>query len=458
MVNSEIVPSTISEGLARSSEMFQQAKQVIPGGVTANIKFFSPHPIFMEKGKGSRLIDVDGNEYVDYLLCYGALILGHGHPKVNEKVISFLQTNGSVFGAPHVLESTMAQKLADLFPSIEMTRFTNSGLEATLLAIRLAKAVTGKRKIAKFEGHYHGGYDQVLISVNPDLRLAGEKTTPLAVPDSKGIAEIDLENTIVLPFNDIDATEQILRKHKDELAAVILEPVQGGFIPADEYFMYHLRKVTEELGILLIFDEVKTGFRAHLGGVQSIYNVKPDLTALGKVLGGGFPIGAVGGKREIMETMSPEGKQDILIAGENNNRSTDVLFHSGTYNGHPIVLTAGLATIEILEADDTMNTLLKRSLYLRKELESLYQRYHIDVQVIGMGSMFNIVFSKERIKNYRDMKNANLELRKTIDYKLLTLGIYTKPMNRYCLSVVHTEKDIHDTIEAHEHVVKQIVS
>src|SRR5690606_4105757 len=158
MVNSEIVPSTISEGLARSSEMFQQAKRVIPGGVTANIKFFSPHPIFMEKGKGSRLIDVDGNEYVDYLLCYGALILGHGHPKVNEKVISFLQTNGSVFGAPHVLESTMAQKLADLFPSIEMTRFTNSGLEATLLAIRLAKAATGKRKIAKFEGHYHGGY------------------------------------------------------------------------------------------------------------------------------------------------------------------------------------------------------------------------------------------------------------------------------------------------------------
>lgn len=458
MANSEIVSSIISDELARSNEMFQRAKQVIPGGVTANIKFFSPHPIFMEKGKGSRLIDVDGNEYVDYLLCYGALILGHGHPKVNEKVISFLQTNGSVFGAPHVLELTMAQKLADLFPSIEMTRFTNSGLEATLLAIRLAKAVTGKQKIAKFEGHYHGGYDQVLISVNPDLRLAGDDANPTAVPDSKGIAEIDLENTIVLPFNDIDATEQILRKHKNELAAVILEPVQGGFIPADEYFMYHLRKVTEELGILLIFDEVKTGFRAHLGGVQSVYNVTPDLTALGKVLGGGFPIGALGGKKEIMEMMSPEKKGDILIAGDNNKRSTDVLFHSGTYNGHPIVLTAGLATIEILETNDAMNTLLKRSLYLRKELESLYQRYNIDVQVIGMGSMFNIVFSKERIKNYRDMKKANLELRRIIDYKLLTLGIYTKPMNRYSLSVVHTEKDIHDTIEAHEHVIKQITS
>lgn len=458
MGNFEIVPSEISEELMCSKEMFQEAKQVIPGGVTANIKYFSPHPIFMEKGKGSRLIDVDGNEYVDYLLCYGALILGHAHPEVNQKVISFLQTNGAVFGAPHALEYTMAKKLADLFPSIEMTRFTNSGLEATLLAIRLAKAMTGKRKIAKFEGHYHGGYDQVLISVNPDLRMAGDDSAPLAVPDSKGIAEFDLEHTIVLPFNDIDATEQILRKHKDELAAVILEPVQGGFIPADEYFMYHLRKLTEELEILLIFDEVKTGFRMHLGGVQSIYNVTPDLTALGKVLGGGFPIGAVGGKREIMELMSPDLGSDILIAGENEKRSDDVMFHSGTYNGHPIVLTAGLATIEILETNGTMNTLLQRSLYLRKELESLYRRYNIDAQAIGMGSIFNLVFTSDRIKNYRDLRKANLELRKKIDYKLLTLGIYTKPMNRYSLSVVHTEKDIHDTIEAHEHVIKQVAS
>lgn len=451
-----VVPNVISKNMSRSVEAFEEAKQVIPGGVTANIKYFQPHPIVMERGKGSRLIDVDGNEYVDYLLCYGALIAGHGHPKVNEAVVTFLQSTGSVFGAPHQLELAMAQKLCELFPSIDMVRFTNSGLEATLLTIRLAKAITGKRKVAKFEGHYHGGYDQMLISVNPDVMNAGHETIPRSVPDSKGISDYDLEHTIVLPFNNIAETDLILRKHKDEIAAVILEPVQGGYIPADEHFMYQLRKITEELGILLIFDEVKTGFRLHLGGAQSVYNVKPDLTALGKVLGGGFPIGAVGGKKEMMEIMSPERGNDILIAGEKNKRSDDIMFHSGTYNGHPTVLTAGLATIEVLEEGDTMRTLLKNSKMLRTELESLYHRYNIDMQAIGMGSMFNIVLSNEKISNYRDMGKANVDLRKRIDYELLKLGIYTKPMNRYSLSVAHTEKDIHDTIEVHEHVIKKI--
>lgn len=451
-----VVPSVISERMSRSVDLFEEAKQVIPGGVTANIKYFQPHPIVMTRGEGSQLFDVDGNEYIDYLLCYGALITGHAHPKVNEAVISFLQSSGAVFGAPHELELAMAQKLCELFPSIDMARFTNSGLEATLLAIRLAKAMTRKQKVAKFEGHYHGGYDQMLISVNPDVSVAGNETNPRSVPDSKGISNYDLEHTIVLPFNNITETEQILRKHKDELAAVILEPIQGGFIPADEHFMYQLRRITEELGILLIFDEVKTGFRLHLGGAQSLYNVNPDLTALGKVLGGGFPIGAVGGRKEIMEIMSPEHGNDILIAGENSKRSDDVMFHSGTYNGHPTVLTAGLATIKVLEKNDTMRLLLNNSKMLRAELEQLYARYNIDMQAVGMGSMFNIVFSNERIKSYRDMSKANLDLRKRIDYELLKLGIYTKPMNRYSLSIAHTEKDIHDTIERHEHVIKKI--
>ncbi len=451
-----VVPSVISDKMSRSVAAYEEAKKIIPGGVTANIKYFEPHPIVMDRGKGSRLVDVDGNEYIDYLLCYGALILGHAHPKVADAVVSFLQSSGSVFGAPHELEFLMAKKLCALFPSIDMVRFTNSGLEATLLTIRLAKAMTGKRKIAKFEGHYHGGYDQMLISVNPNVSDAGDETSPRSIPDSKGISDYDLEHTIVLPFNHIDKTGQILRKHRDEIAAVILEPVQGGFIPADEHFMYQLRKITEELGILLIFDEVKTGFRLHLGGAQSIYNVKPDLTALGKVLGGGFPIGAVGGKKEIMQIMSPERGNDILAAGENKQRSDDIMFHSGTYNGHPTVLTAGLATIEALESNDAMNRLLKRSKMLRTELEALYRRYNIDMQAIGMGSMFNIVFSDERIVNYRDMNKADLVLRKRIDYELLKLGIYTKPMNRYSLSVVHTEKEIHDTIEAHEHAIKKI--
>lgn len=452
-----IGPNVISEKMSRSVDAFQEAKQVIPGGVTANIKYFAPHPIVMEKGVGSRLIDVDGNEYIDYLLCYGALILGHAHPMVNEAVTNFLQNSGVVFGAPHDTELEMAHKLVELFPGVDMVRFTNSGLEATLLTIRLAKAVTGKEKVAKFEGHYHGGYDQMLISVNPNENEAGHSSKPTPVPDSKGISMRQLEQTIVLPFNDMEATERILRKHQDELAAVILEPVQGGFIPADEYFMYHLRKVTEQLGILLIFDEVKTGFRLHVGGAQSIYNVKPDLTALGKVLGGGFPIGAVGGKREIMDTMSPERGKDILVAGVKSEEEDDVMFHSGTYNGHPVVLTAGLATIDVLGKSNAMNDLLNTSKRLREELERLYERYNIDMQTVGMGSMFNIVFSNNRIKNYRDMSKTNLELRKKIDYELLKLGIYTKPMNRYSISIAHTKKEIHDTIEAHEHAIKKII-
>nr|WP_240613598.1 aspartate aminotransferase family protein [Pueribacillus theae] len=443
---------------AGSERAFQDAKEVIPGGVTANIKYFSPYPLVMEKGKGSRLLDVDGNEYIDYLLCYGALILGHGHSRVAEAVISQMNSSGTfIFGSPHQLEVEMARKLITLFPGIEMVRYTNSGLEATLLSIRLAEAYTGKRKVAKFEGHYHGGYDQMLVSVNPDAGKAGQASNPNPVPDSKGISDYHLEHTIVLPFNDLEATEKILRKHKDELSSVILEPIQGGFIPAEEKFMKGLRKITEELGILLIFDEVKTGFRLTVGGAQTIYNIKPDITALGKVLGGGFPIGAVGGKKEIMAIMSPDRGKDILTAGAKNDVKDDVMFHSGTYNGHPIVLAAGMATIEVLEEPGTMEELLRKSNNLRKELEKLYNKYNLSMKTIGMGSIFNLVFTDGPVKNYRDMAKADLELRKKIDYELLHRGIYTKPMNRYSMSVVHSRGDLQFTIDAHEKAIKKVI-
>ena len=445
----------ISNQLIKSAMAFKQAKDVIPGGVTANIKYFPPHPIVMEKGNGSKLVDVDGNEYIDYLLCYGALILGHGHPKVTEAVTKQMMTSGTVvYGTPHRLELEMARKLVRLFPAMDMVRFTNSGLEATLLAIRLAQAFTEKRKVAKFEGHYHGGYDQMLISVNPNPKKAGHPSNPRPVPDSKGISKYDLEHTVILPFNDLDATEEILREHKLELAAVILEPIQAGFIPAEQDFMIGLRKITEELGILLIFDEVKTGFRVNVGGVQSFYNIKPDLTALGKVLGGGFPIGAVGGKKEIMEMMAPDRGRDILTAGHISNEKDDILFHSGTYNGHPVVLAAGLATIEVLEEPGVMDELINKTNRLRKGLETLYQHYHIPMKTVGMGSIFNIVFVNDAVKNYRDLSKANMDLRKRIDYELLHLGIYTKPMNRYSISVPLSEEDIQYTWNAHETTIK----
>ncbi|MFS0902751.1 aspartate aminotransferase family protein [Priestia aryabhattai] len=444
-----------SNRTATSLELFEKACEVIPGGVTANIKYFDPHPLMMEKGNGSKLYDVDGNEYIDYLLCYGALILGHGHPAVFNAVTEQMKESGTtIFGTPHKLETTMAEKLIELYPGIEMVRYTNSGLEATLLAIRTAVAYTGKQKIAKFEGHYHGGYDQVLVSVNPIVEQAGNAKKPQAVGESKGLPDYYLHNTVVLPFNDVEATERILRAHADELAGIILEPVQGGFIPAEQSFMEGLRKLTEELGIVLIFDEVKTGFRLSLGGAQKAYNIKPDITALGKVLGGGFPVGAIGGKKEIMMISSAKGGRDILTAGESEGQ--DSLYHSGTYNGHPIVLAAGLATISVLEEDGVMEGLFAQTTSLRNQLEEVYKKHGINMQTVGMGSIFNIILSNQEIKNYRDMSKVDMTLRKTIDYELLNLGIYTKPLNRYSMSVVHTDEDIKRTVHAHNEALKRI--
>lgn len=434
-----------------SSQMFQQATSVIPGGVTANIKHFAPYPIFMKKGKGSKLIDVDNEEYIDYSLCYGALITGHGHPQIMETTTKHMEQIGTtIFGTPHELEVTMAEKIVELYPGIDQVRFTNSGSEAILLAIRLAVAHTGKNKVAKFEGHYHGGLNQVLVSVNPDEDEAGDDAQPTAVLESKGIPDEEKENTIVLPFNDLDATEKILREHANDLAAVIIEPVQGGFIPAEHEFIHGLRKLTDELNIVLVFDEVKTGFRVALGGAQSVYNIKPDITALGKVLGGGFPVGAVGGKKEIMMLSAASAEGDIFAVGGKSKQKDEIVFHSGTYNGHPVVLAAGLETIRLLENEVLLENLFIKTMYLRTRLEKLYASYDIKMKTVGMGSIFNIVFTDKEVRNYRDMWNANMAFRQAIDMELLSLGVYLKPLNRYSMSIVHTIDDIEKTVDAHE--------
>ncbi|WP_048601980.1 aspartate aminotransferase family protein [Rubeoparvulum massiliense] len=457
MAMEQLEAFTYSAKMQESARHYQAAAQVLPGGVTANIKYFEPHPLWMEKGKGSKLYDVDQNEYIDYLLCYGALILGHGHPRVNEAVIKQMEKGGTaVFGAPHELETVMARRLAQLYRGIEMVRFTNSGLEATLLAIRIAMAYTGKKKLAKFEGHYHGGYDQVLLSVNPKLGMAGSPQRPQPVPESRGLPDYYVENTIILPFNDLSATEALLKEHGEDLAAVILEPVQGGYIPADEEFMQGLRKITDELGILLIFDEVKTGFRVGLGGAQGVYGITPDLTALGKVLGGGFPIGAIGGKQSIMQVCAPRGSQDLFTAGTNQEQATETLFHSGTYNGHPIVLAAGMATMDVLEEEGMLEQLFTRTQILRSQLEEVYARHGIPMQTVGMGSIFSILLTADPIKNYRDVSQVDMDLRKRIDYKLLELGIYSKPMNRYSMSTAHDEEDMARTVEAHEQALRML--
>lgn len=434
---------------ANSERLFESAKDVMPGGVTANIKFFPPYPLYMDRGDGAYLRDADGNDYVDYMLSYGALMLGHGHPAIKETLYSQIENSGTwVFGAPHELEIQFANKIKHYFSGMDLLRYTNSGTEATLLALRLAEAYTGKHKMAKFEGHYHGGYNQVLLSLDPDSAERGNHEKPNAVPSSKGINGSQIQETVVLPFNDSSAFD-ILKEHANEIGAVLIEPVQGGFIPAERWFMSELRDLTEERDIVLIVDEVKTGFRINLGGAQSYYGIQPDLTTLGKVIGGGFPLGVVGGKKDILMESSPikEGSSEKL-------KSRDVLFHSGTYNGHPLILAAGLKTIDILE-NELDNVLIKTDL-LKSELEQLFLNKGIPMQAIGIGSLFNVVMSEQRILNYRDYDEADFDMRKKIDYQLLYNGVYSKPLSRYSMSTRHGEKEIERTINAYEEALNNV--
>ncbi|PSL50959.1 glutamate-1-semialdehyde 2,1-aminomutase [Salsuginibacillus halophilus] len=437
-----------------SQAFMEEAESVMPGGVTANIKHFAPHPIAMKHGKGARITDMDDNEYLDYLLSYGALMTGHGHPHIKKAMIEQMEDHGTwLFGAPHELEVKMGKKLQELYPSMEKLRYTNSGTEATLLALRVAAAYTGKHKVAKFEGHYHGGYDQMLVSVSPNVKEAGSVKKPNAVLESKGMHSSHERNTVVLPFNDLESAEKILRWHKDEIGAMMIEPLQSGYIPAEQQFLDGLASLAEELGILLIFDEVKTCFRLGLGGAQERYGIKPDLTALGKVVGGGFPVGIVGGREDVMEVTSPNQGADVFDSSQNKNaKASDVLFHSGTYNGHPMIMAAGLATIEVLEEE--IEEVFQKTEHLKRELERVFAEAGIPMKAVGEGSIFSVVLTeKETIRNYRDLQETNLSMRKEIDMKLLQEGIYTKPLNRYSLSTEHTWEDIQTTIQAYERVL-----
>ncbi|OEH92475.1 aspartate aminotransferase family protein [Bacillus solimangrovi] len=457
MENTSPALSTYKNRTKRSYEIMQEAKKVMPNGVTANIKSFSPYPIVMNNGTGATLTDVDGNKYVDYLLSYGCLMLGHGHPAIKQALIDQLDQDGTnLFGTPHQLEITFGKRIMSHYPSIESVRYTNSGTEATLLALRLASAYTGKNKIAKFEGHYHGGYDQMLFSINPSADEYGPEHTPQVVPESKGIDPHYQKQTLVLPFNDIENTEKLLRLHQNELAAVIIEPIQAGFIPATASFLKELRRITEELNILLIFDEVKTGFRIEIGGAQQLYKIKPDLTTLGKVIGGGFPIGIIGGKKEILMESAASFTADVFDSTTSTgSKAKDILFHSGTYNGHPSILSVGMAVLDVLEQE--IERVQNTTNLLKQQLEELFIKKSIPMKAIGKGTIFSVILTEENeIHNYRDIQKTNLELRKKIDYGLLNEGIYTKPLNRYSLSTAHTDKEVELTIKAYDKVLSQL--
>jgi len=431
-----------------SQELWQKATKLIPGGITANVKHYNPYPIFIEKAKGSKIYDADNNQYIDYCLCYGPLILGHGHPAVVQAIKEQLDQGGTtVYGTPNEIETKMAKKIKQHVPCAKMVRFTNSGLEATLHALRTARAYTKKQKIAKFEGHYHGAYDAVTISITPPLNQAGPDHTPIPVPNSAGLPQHVLENTVVLPFNDLPNTEKLIRKHRNELAAIIVEPVARGFLAPDTEFLKGLRTLTEENQIVLIFDEVMTGFRLGLGGAQQQFKVTPDMVALGKIVGGGLPAGVFAGKPELMALTSPlESKYPY-----------DHLFHSGTFNGCPTVLAAGLATIKVLERQGVYDHIDWIAKEVKECMNDVFEDFKIAAQAIGVGSMFQCLFTSQKtIRNYRDAAKADAQKRVNFDLELINNGVYVRPHKPFYTSLVHTKDDLNKTFEAIKEATKTI--
>ena len=427
--------------------MFRRAKGVTPGGVSAGIKFFDPYPIFMKRAQGSRIWDVDGNEYVDYLMSYGALVLGHGAKTVCDTIDTVLGTLGTtVFGTPTEGEIAFGKTLLDMYHPGGSIRFTNSGLEATTLAVRLARAHSGKRRIAKFEGHYHGAVDRLLFSYSPEVAKAGEAGSPVPIADSADVDKSLLSDSVVLPFNDWEATERILTRDAEGLACVIMEPFEEGVIPCERHYMGKLRKLTRDLKIPLIFDEVKTGFRVRLGGATEFYSVLPDISCLGKIIGGGLPIGAVVGETDILAHLDPRGKQGTRV------------FHSGTFNGNPLSINSGKATVDALMVPGAFDLLRKRTESLMSGISAVLDGRDIPNQVLGEGGMFNFYLTSKPVRCYRDVKSSDLRLRRFLDLEQITNGVYLKPENRYCLSLAHSDDDLGVTKERFAQSVEDLLA
>jgi glutamate-1-semialdehyde 2,1-aminomutase len=433
----------------KSEQWFQEACKHLPGGVTGNVKFYSPYPVYAKKAKGGHIWDLDGNEYIDYMLCFGPLILGHGHPRVVHAVQKQVERDGTyIFGAPHELEARMAERLKRIFPFADYVRYTNSGLEATLHALRACKGYKKKSRIAKFEGAYHGCYDEVLVSLTPAEEAAGPASAPQTVPGSLGTPQTTVQNVHILPFNDIENTVRLIKSHKNDLAAVIMEPVQRGFVVPDIEFLKAVREVTSDLGIILVFDEVMSAFRMdRLGGAANTYGVQPDMMALGKIIGGGFPCGAFIGRKEFMDVVNPVTRP-----------KDDRVFHGGTFNGHPTVLAAGMATLDVLEEPETYPRLNKMSDRLRNGFNDLFSRSGWDAKAVGPYSTFNIVFTKGKISNYRDAAHCDSKLRQKFDFGLLARGLHFHPDKPFYMCTEHTDKDIGYTLRTAEEVLKKMRS
>ncbi|AGK60582.1 glutamate-1-semialdehyde 2,1-aminomutase [Archaeoglobus sulfaticallidus PM70-1] len=407
--------------LEKSKNLYSHAIDILPGGVSSPVRAVKPQPFYTKYAKGSRIVDVDGNEYIDCCMAYGPLILGHAHPVVREAIERQLE-KGWLYGTPVELEIEYGKLIKKLYPSIEMLRFVNSGSEATMSAIRLARGFTGKKKIVKVEGSFHGAHDAVLVK-------AGSGATTHGVPNSAGVPEEFVANTLQVPYNDAEALADLLEKNED-VACLILEPIMGNssLILPEEDYLKEVRKITAENDVLLIFDEIITGFRVSIGGAQELYGIKPDITTLGKIAGGGLPCGIFGGRKEIMESISPVGP----------------VYQAGTFSGNPLTLTAGYATVRFLMENEVYN-------YLKKLTEDIAERVRdaAKVDVGHIASMFCIYFG-QKPRNYQDALKLDAEKFKAFFWELLKEGVFFPPSQyETCfLSYSHSESDAEKIAEA----------
>ncbi len=425
--------------MTKSEEAFAEAKQVIPGGVNSPARAFSAvesDPLFIEAGDGAFVYDIDGNEYIDYVGSWGPMVLGYNHPAVVEALQKQLM-QGTSFGAPTEVETELAELVIDAVPSIDKVRMVNSGTEATMSALRLARGYTGRKKIVKLEGCYHGHGDSLLVD-------AGSGVTTLGISGSPGVPEEIAQETIVAPYNDIEAVEEIFQEYGSQIAGVILEPVTGnmGVIRPQVNYLEQLREVTSDYDSLLIFDEVMTGFRVAYGGAQEFYGVEPDLTTLGKIIGGGLPVGAYGGKEEIMSYVAPEGP----------------VYQAGTLSGNPLAMTAGLTTLQLLQQYNVYEELEEKAAQLENGFNANIAELGIPATVSRVGSMFSLFFREERVTNYQEAKDCDTEAFAAYFEAMLEEGIYLPPsqFESNFVSAAHTEVDLEQTIEANYKALRQV--
>ncbi|MFA7743745.1 glutamate-1-semialdehyde 2,1-aminomutase [Salinicoccus roseus] len=414
----------------KSEALYEKAKELMPGGVNSPVRAFNSvgmNPVFIDRAKDARTYDVDGNEYIDYVLSFGPLILGHSDEKVVVALTAAAQ-KGTSFGAPTALENELAELVIDRVPSVEMLRMVSSGTEATLAALRLARGFTGKNKILKFEGCYHGHSDSLLIK-------AGSGVATLGLPDSPGVPEGTAANTITVPYNDEESLSEAFDKFGEDIAAVIMEPVAGnmGVVPPKEGFLKFVREITEQNDTLLIFDEVMTGFRVNYNSAQGHYGITPDLTCLGKVIGGGLPVGAYGGRRDIMERIAPVGD----------------IYQAGTLSGNPLAMTAGLETLKQL-TPESYEHFNKLGDMLEVGLKEIFSEKGYPITVNRAGSMIGFFLTEGPVVDFDSANTSDLELFKNLYQELLKEGVYLPPsqFEGMFLSTKHTEEDIRKTLDA----------